>query len=56
MTDSARGSGKTLDVWSVLTCSFSENLALTCCPDDPKSSQMSSQSLLKDFGRVASIY
>ncbi|KAJ8044893.1 hypothetical protein HOLleu_07779 [Holothuria leucospilota] len=32
------------------------SMALTCCSDDPRSSKMSSQSLLKDFGKVASIY
>ncbi|KAJ8044894.1 hypothetical protein HOLleu_07780 [Holothuria leucospilota] len=32
------------------------SMALTCCSDNPMSSQMSSQSLLKDFGKVASIY
>ncbi|KAJ8044892.1 hypothetical protein HOLleu_07778 [Holothuria leucospilota] len=56
MTDSAKEELEDFGCLEPVKVAKIFSMALTCCSDDPRSSQMSSQSLLKDFGKVASIY
>ncbi|KAJ8044843.1 hypothetical protein HOLleu_07714 [Holothuria leucospilota] len=56
MTDSTREKLEDFGCLEPVKVAKFFSMALTCCSDDPRSSQMSSQSLLKDFGKVAFIY
>ncbi|KAJ8044842.1 hypothetical protein HOLleu_07712 [Holothuria leucospilota] len=56
MTDSTREELEDFGCLEPVEVAKSFSMALACCSDDPRSSQMSSQSMLKDFGKVAFIY
>ncbi|KAJ8044874.1 hypothetical protein HOLleu_07751 [Holothuria leucospilota] len=56
MTDSAKEELEDFGCLEPVKVAKTFSMALTCCSDDPRSSQMSSQSMLKDFGKVASIF
>ncbi|KAJ8044844.1 hypothetical protein HOLleu_07716 [Holothuria leucospilota] len=50
IADSTREESEDFGCLEPVKVAKSFSMALTCCSDDPRSSQMSSQSLLKDFG------